>query len=217
MKNLDIQTQKKKRGLTLIEALIVLAVFAGVVAGVLALVNNVQRNAAVSEETTNLTSIYGNIDSYFRRGTTAGLINELAVSAGFLPGGMLIEEDGEDIANSFGGYVQILGSDGGGINNSRGFSVQYNRVPTAACVNFVQGQVRTGWDTVGVVGNEDGDVGDFSATPTDYFSSDTGGGLGSVAGSRGNTPLSEIRIIDMCNVDTNYVHVVFVKDSGATL
>lgn len=205
--NMKIKNQHKK-GVTLVELLIVIAVAAVIIAGALAIVGNVQRNASTQEETTNLTSLYQNIDGYFRRGTTTSLDNSRADAAGFIPGGMFIEDDGDPtvIANSFGGYVEIEGA-GTIATNTRGFSVEYTRIPQAACVNMVQNQVSVGWDQVSIEGSEVTAPAGTAPDPLFMFSTDGTGG------TRGNQPLNEIEIIENCDVAENYVRIVLVKDS----
>lgn len=203
--------QNKKQGVTLVEVLIVLAIAAVVIAGALVLYGNLQRNSAVNEETTNLSAMFQNIDNFFRRGSTDGLTNVQALTAGFIPGGMLVSNAASGIIeNAFGGYVVIQGSNATG-GNQKGFAISYSGIPQASCVNMIQGQARVGWDAIEVA---------YAAEITDRSGLALATGDASAyyrnngtMGTRGSQPLSEIDIITMCTTDQNYVDISFVKDS----
>tara|TARA_B100002019_G_C21269523_1_gene601359 strand:- start:803 stop:1447 length:645 start_codon:yes stop_codon:yes gene_type:complete len=204
--------QNKKQGVTLVEVLIVLAIAAVIIAGALVLYGNLQRNSAVNEETTNLSAMFQNIDNFFRRGSTGALTNVEALTAGFIPGGMLVTDETavDGIENSFGGRVIINGQAATpttSLTNAKAFEVAYTRVPQEACVNLVQGQARVGWDAVGV--NDADAVGGTPGAAEAKYSNDTGG----VSLVSGSTPLSEISIIQMCDTTEEFVAVTFVKDS----
>lgn len=197
---------KKNKGLTLVEALIVLAIFAGVVAIALNLYNTVTRNSQVGEETTNVSSMFQSMDNFFRRGTTAGLDNQIAINAGFIPSGMSVVAP--TIYTSFNGEVNILGNPG---TDNKAFSIEYSRVPATACSAFVLGQARVGWDKVNVTENDDPTVFNNDYDGLYFRTNDPNTGT-----SRGQEVLGEVAIITLCNdgITGDYVNVIFGKDSA---
>ena len=211
--------QNKKQGVTLVEVLIVLAIAAVVIAGALVLYGNLQRNSAVNEETTNLSAMFQNIDNFFRRGTTATLVNDDAISAGFIPGGMFVDEATGAIENAFGGQVAIVGTDDPA--DPKSFAIQYTRVPAEACVNFVQGQARVGWDYVTVADGSavaptvTAPAAAADGTTTALFKS-TDGALATTA--RGSSALQELAIIELCDTNSasGYSLVTLSKSSSSS-
>lgn len=199
--------KQNQKGLTLIEVLIGLAIFAVIVSVVLAFFGGVQRSANINAEASNISAIYNKLTQFYNKGRTAGLDNQLAIEGGFIPQSMTIE--GSDILNSFNGYVFIEGSGGAsGMSDIRAFSIEYTRVPVNACSDFIQTQVRTGWDAVGVEANTSANT-PTNHTADTFFRSDNG-----LGGSRGSTELFDNQIITLCNTpSTEYVNIIFAKDS----
>lgn len=200
--------KQNQKGLTLIEVLIGLAIFAVIVAGVLAFFGGVQRSANLNTEASNLSAIYNSISQYYTKGRTAGLNNELALQGGFVPQSMTVDLP-DTIYNAFGGAVHIT-DDGADV---RAFAVEYTRIPVVSCSAFIQTQVRTGWDGVAVDVTASSPNASVVTAASDLFRSSNGavGGL-----TRGNEELQENRIIAICNdaaAGAEYVNIKFFRDS----
>lgn len=135
------------RGLTLIEAAMVLAILALVVAGIMLF----YQNANTSRQTTNalndlaavqqqVRSLYGGQPSF------AGITPELIANSKALPARMV---SGTTLRHSFNGQILIAPANAGGGAGS-GFQVTFQNIPQEACVKMLSSDLGRGLYAAGV-------------------------------------------------------------------
>lgn len=140
MLNKGILMNKKEKGLTLIESLVVVGILLGIVAIALTLYGTVMDRLNVKNESENISFMYAQVTDLFSDEGTEDLDNELAIQAGIIPQKM--KKSGSNIFNPWDGKVTIEGS---GVN---AFEIRTERVPAGdVCVNLVRNQRKVGWDS----------------------------------------------------------------------
>lgn len=139
----------KKKGLTLIELLIVLGVGGGVVAGALVLVGNVMSERDTKQHSENISTIYNNMQNLFADEDIVDTTSVL-ITAGIFPNSLKINEDTGTVKNAGGGNVEIQkwGTDG--------YTLHYEKIKVNTCVDVLKAQKSVGWDTFTVVKNGSG-------------------------------------------------------------
>jgi type II secretory pathway pseudopilin PulG len=149
-----IKINKKAKGFTLIEILLVVGFMALAGLAIYTIYNQVSLGNSANQEGRNLDSIragtktlFGGTKNY--ASVTNAVLNDGRVTPDTMRAVPYVAGD-TSITNSFGGDVTIAPTSlGGGTNN--GFRVTYNAVPGAVCSKLVPG-AGTAWDQVTVAG-----------------------------------------------------------------
>jgi len=125
--------RKRKYGITLVEALLVVAVGAVIVSGVVTLYTSASSNQRVNQAIQQVQKISGDTRSLFsgQAGYT-GLNNAIAISAGVVSPDMLANNN--NIRNPWSGQVDISASESDNTN----FTIEYNSLPETACLRLAQ-------------------------------------------------------------------------------
>jgi type II secretory pathway pseudopilin PulG len=128
------QRRQRRRGLTLIEATMVLAIATVVVAGVLVFYSQSNTNSKVNEVMGQLNAIQSGVRSaYSGAGDYTGLDNAAIIGARVLPNKMIA---GTNIRHALNGAVTIASADvAGGTANA--FTVAIASVPRDACIRIM--------------------------------------------------------------------------------
>lgn len=136
---------KKLSGITLVEALSVIALGLVLISLALQQYFSAREKTRVTATTTDLSSIYTNTLDFFDGADTTNLDNQLADEAGLIPGSMRVDA-GNNIKNAFLGDVTFASEND--INgNPTGFSVEFDNISDSdVCIKVLQSQELTGWD-----------------------------------------------------------------------
>ena len=134
-----IKINKKNKGFTLVEILLVVGFIALASVGVYTIYSKVQLSSGATTESRNLDTIRAGIKQLYGANHNYGTLSNTVVNAGRItPDNMKTAPNSTDsvITNSFGGVVTIAPANlGGGTNN--GFSITYNGVPAGVCTKLV--------------------------------------------------------------------------------
>lgn len=150
-----INMNKKEKGLTLIESLVVVGILLGIVAIALTLYGTVRDRLNVKNTSEDISFMYAQITDLFSDEGTNDLDTELAIQSGIVPTKMKVI--GTNVYNSWDGKVDITG------NGTNAFSISLEKVPSGdVCINLVRNQRKVGWEAYEV--GSDGD--DFSDLKT---------------------------------------------------
>lgn len=180
-----------------------------VLGALLFIVERSKNKSVVAQAETETTHIFNAMKAFFARGSTSGIRLEHALSAGFIPESMVSDgQDGQII--SLGSGINVIGSDTYFIESRNGFAIEYSAVPKKYCYHFLKSQAATGWTAIGVTKNQDSN--EFTAKPTDYYYSVTGGKASGAASSRGRNKLSNSRIRYMCRNNGKLLDMILVWD-----
>jgi len=136
----------KKSGITLIEALIVIALGIGLIAAGLVLFSTGQNTNKVKDEAANLGQIYTKLNSIYQSDSvpaTATLQSD-AIKAGVF--GKTLRITGTNVYNSWEGTVSLAQESTG-----LGYSVTYTNIPEGQpCVDFVNNTRKSGFKRIGI-------------------------------------------------------------------
>lgn len=138
----------KKSGITLIEALIVIALGIGLIAAGLVLFSSGQNTNKVKDESSNLGQIYTKLNSIYQSDAvpTSVTLQEDAVKAGVFGKTLRVNPTTFVVNNSWEGTV-VLAQESTGL----GFSVTYTNVPEGQpCVDLVNATRKSGFKRVGI-------------------------------------------------------------------
>lgn len=136
----------KKSGITLIEALIVIALGIGLIAAGLVLFSSGQNTNKVKDESSNLGQIYSKLNSIYQSDAVPSTVQEDAVKAGVFGKTLRVNPTTFVVNNSWEGTV-VLEDESSGL----GFSVTYTNVPEGQpCVDLVNATRKTGFKRVGI-------------------------------------------------------------------
>jgi len=132
---LNLSLNKRRKGFTLIEVLLVVGFIAIASVGVYVIYNKVQTTNNANKEAKNLDLIRAGIKQLYSTQTSyAGLSNQVVNSARITPENMTTSNNNQ-IVNSFGGSVTITPvSLNNGTNNA--FRITYERVPGEVCIKL---------------------------------------------------------------------------------
>ena len=124
----------RKRGVTLIEAVLYISIALALIVGGLVFfqqaslaqrTNSAVRNiSAIASETRGLFSQQNNFN---------GLETSSLINAGAVPTSLI---NGTDLRNEWGGNIVVASTGGTGVNADNGFTVIYPNLPTGACVRL---------------------------------------------------------------------------------
>jgi len=146
----------RSRGLTLIEAAMVLAILALVVAGIMQFYSQANMSRQTTAALGELASVQQNIRSlYDGQASYAGMTTALIAKSKALPAKMV---NGVTLRHSFNGAIDIAAANAGGGWNS-GFQVEFENVPQKACIKMLSYDYGRGLYAMG--------VGSASRTQTD--------------------------------------------------
>lgn len=141
MLNKGILMNKKEKGLTLIESLVVVGILLGIVAIALTLYGTVMNRLNVKNESENISFMFAQVTDLFSEEGTDDLNNELALQAGIIPKKMRVVNG--TVYNAWDGKLTI--EQGNGANS---FEIKTEKVPSGdVCVNLVRNQRKVGWDS----------------------------------------------------------------------
>lgn len=140
---MKLNFEKKSKGFTLIEILLVVGFIALASVGVYTIYSKVQVSNNANAESRNLDLIRAGIKTLYASQTNYGtapnvlsniLINQARIVPENMNGGLT---GGADINNSFGGTVVVSPTTlGTGATGNNGFRIAYQRVPAAVCMKL---------------------------------------------------------------------------------
>jgi len=134
----------RQAGLTLIETLVSLAIFALVIAGAIVLFNSASTTQTTAQLASDLQGIRASVKAlYYGQGTygSSTNLNAVLVNGKRVPGSMTVTAGSPPTINhSLNGTVTVTG-------NGANFTVALTNIPTAVCVGLMTQQ---GWDTIQV-------------------------------------------------------------------
>lgn len=126
------RANRKRRGLTLIEAAMVLTILALVVAGVMLFYQNASTSQKISAASGQISAVQQAVRSaYAGRPNYTGLAN--ADIANQLPTSMV--NGASDLRNAFGGQIVVAANNGGGSSGSA-FTISFAGLPSEACLRL---------------------------------------------------------------------------------
>ena len=127
-----VEKRRTRRGLTLIEAAMVLPILALVVAGVMLFYQNATTSQKISQAAGQISTIQQAVRSmYAGQSTYAGLENANIIQA--LPRSMLVGTDG--LRNAFNGTIVVEPASNGSQSNAA-FDITFGGIPSEACVRL---------------------------------------------------------------------------------
>ena len=145
------RANRKRRGLTLIEAAMVLTILALVVAGVMLFYQNASTSQKISSASGQISAVQQAVRSaYAGRPSYANLRNEDI--QGQLPTSMV--SSASDLRNAFNGPIEVNASNAGGSNGSA-FTISFGGLPSEACLRLAavdMGRAALGVSVNGTVG-----------------------------------------------------------------
>lgn len=120
-----------RKGLTLIEAAMVLAILALVVAGIMLFYTSANSSRLTTKALGDLGNIQQSVRSlYGGQASYTGLTNQVLIDAKALPSSMV---SGTTLRHAFNGTVSVAAATVGGVD---GFSVTFTNVPDEACTKM---------------------------------------------------------------------------------
>lgn len=144
--------RKKQKGFSLIEILVVLAVIAILVGGIVAAVQGLNSDAEVSNEARNINTMSDRVKKMYGSSAFTGLTTAVAWDGGIFPDA-LTEAAGASNAggiHSWKGLVTIASATLNGIANG-GYAITYATVPGESCLDLVT-SVEGRFDEITVAG-----------------------------------------------------------------
>ena len=137
---------KKRRGFSLLELLLVLGVIAALIVSAFIIFPKVKASANARTEVSNLNAINSGIRALYNGQTDyTGLNNSVAIQANIIPDNMI--KDG-DIVTSFGGRVLIKSLT---VSDGAIYYIRYDDVPPDVCINMLTG-LKGGFDQIYIEG-----------------------------------------------------------------
>ena len=129
----NLAAKRRRKGLTLIEAAMVLTVLALVVAGVMLFYQNATTSQKISQAAGQISSIQQAVRSMFAgQSSYEGLQNANIITA--LPRSMISGTDG--IRNAFNGNVVVAPASSGTGLSANAFTISFAGLPVDACVRL---------------------------------------------------------------------------------
>lgn len=122
-------TWRRQRGVTLMEALVVLGIAGALIMGALQFMSSASSSQDVSTASRNLGMIASGVTSlYSSSAVYDGLDNQVLLDAEIVPTSMIA---GTDIINAWDGDVTVAPA-----NSDRDFTIEYTQVPQSACTSL---------------------------------------------------------------------------------
>lgn len=141
---------KKQKGFSLVELLAVVGIGGALIAGALLLVSDVQSKREIKQHSEAISTIYTNMTTLFSDESMSGVNTSDLVTAGVFPSTLKINTGASDPVKTSGGGVVAINATSSG----DGFTLNYNKIKAAACVEVIRNQRRVGWDNWGVTGGD---------------------------------------------------------------
>lgn len=136
----------KKSGITLIEALIVIALGIGLIAAGLVLFSSGQNTSKVKDESSNIAQIYTKISSIYQSDAIPTTLHDDAVKAGAF--GKTLRITGTNVYNSWEGNVTLARVD------DLKYTLTYTNVPEGQpCVDLVNATRKSGFKRMAITGS----------------------------------------------------------------
>ncbi|WP_075208443.1 type 4 pilus major pilin [Klebsiella michiganensis] len=131
---------KKNKGFSLLELLLVLGIIAALVVGAFIVYPKVQASQRAEAESKNLATIQAGVKSLYTSASSfSGLTNTVAVGAKIFPDNMLVGTGtSASVVNTFKGNVTVVSANTGPSSaTGSSFTITYNNVPAAECTKIV--------------------------------------------------------------------------------
>jgi type II secretory pathway pseudopilin PulG len=139
----DFRRKSRQRGLSLIEAAMVLAIMTLVIAGVMTFFQNANNSQKANESVGQLAAIQQAVRSLFAgQSSYLDLTTAVVAESRLLPNKMV--GAGSTLRNSFNGTIEILPSGGSTTPADSMFSVRYTNLPVEACRRMATMDLGTG-------------------------------------------------------------------------
>ena len=141
---------RRRRGVTLIEAAMVLSIFAVFIAGIMTFYTTADGSRKTSTAISELGAIQQAVRSlYASQATYVGVGNAVLTNSDALPAKMV---DGANIRHSLNGLVTVAPANTGGGENS-GYSVEFTNIPIDACTKIATQDLGRGLFSIAIGGN----------------------------------------------------------------
>lgn len=144
------------KGFNLIEAAIVLGIVGLVVGGIWVAATSVYANLRSKQSTDTLLSVVQGVRALFATSSSTGVANAtdltpVLAQSNVLPSNTLTALPGAttsaNTVNAWGGNLAVFSTNNNNGVAQGGFQVQFTRVPSSACVDFISRNVGQGRDT----------------------------------------------------------------------
>ena len=140
---------RRKRGVTLIEAAMVLSILAVFIAGIMTFYTTADSSRKTSSAISELGAIQQAVRSlYASQATYAGVGNVILTNSDSLPAKMI---DGANIRHSLNGQVTLAAANAGGGAGS-GYSVEFTNIPIDSCTKMATQDLGRGLFSITVGG-----------------------------------------------------------------
>ena len=134
MSTVNKMKKKLKKGLTLIEAAMVLAISTLVVAGVMVFFQSASTNSKTNETMAQIGEMAGIVRSLYSNSPTyAGLSTNALIMSNSLPNKMI---NGSSVYHAFNGTVSVTPANYGTGGSNNTFYMQLNNIPAEACAKM---------------------------------------------------------------------------------
>jgi Tfp pilus assembly protein PilE len=139
-----LPTNRRLKGLTLIEGLLFLGIAAIVVVGAVVLYNNASNTTKLNQAKSQAQSIVGGVKSlYSSQASYASVTTDLVRQAGIAPSNTI---QGTNLRNPWGGMINITG-------NTTRFDVEFTQVPREACTDMASAGMAGEGSIIGMLVN----------------------------------------------------------------
>ena len=144
LKHKNATNKKKQKGLTLIEASMVLALSSVVVAGAVMYYNSASENSKIQRAQGFLGAIQGAVQSLMATGSNYDRVtNNALIANGSIPRVFIVDESASTLSHPWGGQVDIIGTGSKAV-----YTVKFSSLSRAACIGMAS--IDLGRSMVGV-------------------------------------------------------------------
>jgi type II secretory pathway pseudopilin PulG len=124
----------RKRGVTLIEAVLYISIALALIVGGLVFFQQASLAQRANSAVRNISAIASESRSlYAQQNSFSGLTQTALINAGSIPTSLI---SGTDLKNEWGGVIEVASTGGTGANADSGFTLIYPSLPRAACVRL---------------------------------------------------------------------------------
>ena len=124
----------RKRGVTLIEAVLYISIALALIVGGLVFFQQASLAQRTNSAVRNISAIASETRGLFsQQNSFNGLDTSSLINAGAVPTSLI---NGTDLKNEWGGNIVVASTGGTGVNADNGFTVIYPNLPTGACVRL---------------------------------------------------------------------------------